>query len=99
MTDLLKVLFAIIACHFIGDYVLQGEFLSTTKGRNWYHLLIHALLYTVPFALWFGIDWRIAVLFLMHLPMDALKARWHRLSYFWDQFIHIYFAVIFYLVF
>ena len=42
-------IFLIVICHLIGDYVLQSDFIATTKGSNWYHLFVHCALYVVPF--------------------------------------------------
>ena len=86
---MIELLYKLIVCHFIGDYVLQIDFIAQTKGKNWWHLIAHCVLYTVPFAVLFGIDWRIAVLLGLHIIVDALKARWKRIGYVTDQVIHI----------
>lgn len=35
---MIERIFLIVACHLMGDYFLQSNFLATTKGENWYHL-------------------------------------------------------------
>lgn len=85
----------LILCHLIGDYVLQSDFLAKTKGSNWYHLLIHCALYTIPFYICFGLDGRILVLFASHVWIDSLKARYNRISYFVDQIAHYLVLVIY----
>lgn len=81
-------IFLIVICHLIGDYVLQSDFIATTKGSNWYHLFVHCALYVVPFYIFFGLDWRIVILFVVHIVVDPLKARWNKTTYFQDQVIH-----------
>lgn len=93
--DLLNTIF----CHVIGDYILQQDFIAKTKGNNWYHLFIHCVLYILPFRAVFGVDWRLAVLFITHFIVDALKARYKKVDYFTDQIIHYGTAFILYLAF
>lgn len=85
----IETLYKLIVCHLLGDYVLQSDFIAQTKGKNWYHLIVHCFLYSVPFAVVFGIDWRILLLIAIHIPVDALKARWQKIGYVADQVIHI----------
>ena len=78
----------LVFCHLIGDYVLQSDFLATTKGKNWYHLIVHCALYCMPFTVVFGITWHIGVLLATHIVVDAMKARYGVLSYIGDQAFH-----------
>lgn len=78
----------IVYCHMIGDYVLQSDFIARTKGENWYHLFVHCVLYSIPFAVVFGLTWHIGVIFVTHIVIDSLKARYKKISYFGDQFSH-----------
>lgn len=80
--------FLIIACHLIGDYFLQSDFLATTKGENWYHLFVHCFLYTIPFYIAFGWCWQLALIGILHFPIDAMKARWRKTNYVQDQISH-----------
>ena len=43
-------IYKLLACHMLGDYVMQTDFLARTKGESWWHLLAHCVTYTVPFA-------------------------------------------------
>lgn len=88
-------IFVIVLCHLIGDYVLQSDYIATTKGSNWYHLVVHSLLYSVPFYLVFG--WRLMLLFLIvnHITMDALKARYNVIDYKSDQINHYAVALLY----
>lgn len=85
---MMTLLYKLLACHMLGDYVLQTDFLAKTKGENWWHLLAHCVTYTVPFALVFGIDWHIGYLLVLHFITDALKARGH-IGYVYDQVLHL----------
>lgn len=86
--DRLKTIFLIVACHMIGDYLFQNEFIANTKGSNWYHLFVHCILYAVPFAVVFGWCWQLALITVAHFPIDALKARWKKTTYAEDQALH-----------
>lgn len=66
-----ETLFKLVMCHLVGDYVLQIDFIAKTKGKNWYHLLVHCL----PFYLAFGFNWQLFVLFGTHIVVDAAKER------------------------
>lgn len=91
-------IFILLICHLIGDYVLQSNFLATTKGENWYHLFVHSVLYIVPFYLFFGFNSGLLFLAVTHFIIDALKARYNWISYVWDQGAH-YLAIKWYLIF
>lgn len=78
----------IVLCHLVGDYVLQIDFIAKTKGENWYHLIVHCLLYIVPFRIVHGVDWRLAALLVTHIIVDALKARYKKITYAQDQIAH-----------
>lgn len=80
--------FLLVMCHCIGDYVLQTDFLAKTKGTNLYHLFVHCVLYLVPFAIIFGVDWKLGVLFISHFIIDILKAKYQKIRYVTDQVLH-----------
>ena len=87
----------IVFCHLVGDYVLQSAYIANSKGKNWYHLLVHCVLYTLPFYLCFGLGWQYPVLLVSHFVIDARKARYDKLSYTQDQLLH-YLIGLMYLV-
>lgn len=80
----------LVLCHLIGDYVLQSDYIARTKGENIYHLFVHSALYCVPFMVVFGASRPdcIFALFLTHMFIDAMKARYKKISYAWDQILH-----------
>ena len=86
----------LVFCHLVGDYVLQIDYIAKTKGENWYHLLVHCLLYVLPFRIVYGIDWRLAVLLVTHIIVDALKARYKKITYVQDQELHYVIAFLLY---
>lgn len=87
----------LVICHMIGDYVLQNDFIASTKGKNWYHLFVHCVLYVVPFYVCFGFVWQLAVMFISHLIIDPLKARYSKINYCQDQALH-YLVSLLYLI-
>ena len=94
-----KILLTIFACHAIGDYVLQCDYIAKTKGQNWWHLIIHSFLYTVPFWIAFGYDARLLSLFIIHFLVDLMKVRYRAIGYVRDQIYHISYAVLAYFVY
>lgn len=96
--NMIEIIIKIIFCHLVGDYVLQGEFIAKTKGENWYHLIVHCLLYILPFYILFGLDWRLSIILVTHIIIDALKARYKKINYITDQLLHYLTAVIVYTV-
>lgn len=94
---IIEKVFLLIACHMIGDYLFQNNFIASTKGSNWYHLLVHCILYAVPFYLMFGWCWQLALITILHFPIDALKARYGKTSYVQDQVLHYILAASYFL--
>jgi hypothetical protein len=93
MITLLRIIF----CHFIGDYVLQSEYIANTKGHNWYHLLVHCTLYIIPFAFVFGINYKLLIIFISHIIIDAGKARYKKINYATDQILHFIVGLIYFI--
>lgn len=92
---LMEKLFRLVMCHLVGNYVLQIDFIAKTKCENWYHLMVHCLLYCLPFYLVFGFVWQIFVLLAVHIVVDAMKARYQKINYVTDQVIHYVTLLIF----
>ena len=86
--EILNNAILLIFCHLVGDYILQSNFIATTKGSNWYHLFVHCTLYSLPFFLTFGLTWQLSVIFVTHMIVDPLKARYGKINYLTDQIIH-----------
>ena len=65
--------------HYVCDYPLQGDFLAQTKGKYWYSLLAHSLIYSLGLALVFKLlgvfaIWKVIMLLLTHAFIDYKKA-------------------------
>jgi hypothetical protein len=70
----------LIFAHFIGDFPLQGEFLAVSKGRFWYLMLSHAIIWTACICValqYLGILylWKIPFLVIGHMAIDFWKCR------------------------
>lgn len=96
--ETLTTTYMLIAFHALGDYVLQPDILAKTKGENWWHLLMHCILYTLPFSTYFGLDYKIIIILLTHIIIDALKARWNKINYITDQALHLIILITLYVV-
>ena len=94
--DILHMLLVLVFCHLVGDYVLQSNFLATTKGSNWYHLFVHCALYVLPFYILFDLTWQLVITFAIHIIVDSLKARYKVINYTTDQVLH-YLTLLIYL--
>ena len=82
-------------CHMFGDYALQSDFIAKTKGENWYHLIVHSVLYSIPFLI-FGLPYELIILIISHIIIDAMKARYNLLNYIEDQVLHYIIILILY---
>lgn len=90
-------LITLIFCHLIGDYVLQTDFIAKTKGTNWYHLIVHCMLYCLPFFVIYGLTWQLLFIFITHMVIDPIKARYNKINYITDQLLH-YIVMLVYLI-
>ena len=79
----------------MGDYVLQTDFLAKTKGDNVWHLFAHSVLYSLPFMIAFGFDWKVPLIIGTHIIIDALKSRYKVINYVTDQVLHLIVFVIY----
>lgn len=97
IAPMMPMLYMLIICHFIGDYVLQSDFIAKTKGSNTWHMLVHAFLYIVPFCFAIGWCWQVNVILISHYIIDTLKARYKLISYATDQVLHIALLSLFFI--
>lgn len=93
--NILIIVIKLILCHFVGDYLFQTDYLAGGKGKDWYLLLAHCVLYMVPFIICFGFVWQAIVVFVVHLIVDALKARWKLIPLWADQLLHYAIALLY----
>lgn len=69
----------LILAHYLADYPLQGDFLAQTKGKYWYSLLAHSVIYGLSIALCFKLlgvfaIWKAFALVVSHIVIDYKKA-------------------------
>ena len=95
--DIFETIFKLIICHLLGDFFLQTQYVAETKGKNWYHLFVHCTLYAVPFYFWFGWCWQLALITILHFPIDALKARYQKINIITDQTLHYLLCLTYFL--
>lgn len=50
MTAIEAVVFGVL-CHFVGDYLIQSDWMATEKTKRWWPAAVHAATYTLPFLL------------------------------------------------
>jgi hypothetical protein len=62
-----------LVCHAVGDYVLQNHWMALKKTQAWPPALVHALFYTVPFAVVFGLVPALAVIGVTHAIIDRYR--------------------------
>lgn len=75
----MEVLLWIILAHYIADYPLQGSFLAQTKGKYFYSLLAHSIIYGLTIALAFKLlgvfsILKAFILVISHILIDYKKA-------------------------
>lgn len=72
------MIFIFLGLHAIADYPLQGDFLSTFKGKNWIVMITHCLIWSsIIYAglIYFQLNelWHILFLFFGHMAIDKWK--------------------------
>jgi hypothetical protein len=77
---MLNSLLVLIGAHYIADYPLQGEFLAQTKGKYWYSLLAHSVIYTFVIGICLYIlgsysIWKALFILSSHMIIDCKKAK------------------------
>ena len=64
---------SLLVAHFLGDFILQSDWMASNKSKRWDALALHVALYAVCF-LWWG--WLFAVItFALHFAQDAVTSR------------------------
>ena len=74
----MKALLFLTLAHYLADYPLQGDFLSTMKGKFKYLMFCHCLIWTGCVAVgleYFGLFewWKIAFLFVGPIPGATMR--------------------------
>lgn len=76
---MIQIVLWVILAHYIADYPLQGDFLAQTKGKYFYSLLAHSLIYSliimIPLTMMGKPElWRLLVILFSHMIIDYKKA-------------------------
>lgn len=91
----------LLVLHFVADFILQSDWMAQNKSKNNWALLSHAIVYTSPFALFYGLKFAL-ITFLFHFWQDYFTSRinsklWKagKVHYFFvgvgaDQLLHFY---------
>lgn len=72
-----------LTCHFVGDFLLQSDWMATNKSKQWAVLAIHVSAYCVPFLAWFMLARTanhaalvfVSVTWAAHFVTDAITSR------------------------
>jgi hypothetical protein len=98
----------LLFAHFLGDIAFQSDWQAQNKGKKWYVMLSHAMIWgaCISMALqYLGIFslWKAILLVLGHIVIDSWKCRQPKDDAHWwmiypDQFAHLcQLLVVFYL--
>lgn len=62
-----------IVCHLVGDYIIQSDWMASTKTKRSLPALAHAVTYTLPF-LFVTMSWKaLAFICLTHFLIDRFR--------------------------
>lgn len=89
--------------HFIGDFILQNDWMAVNKKKHSYACLVHVIVYLIPFAICPLQWWQIALIGLQHFIQDRTEIviwwiktwkkvpekHWGQIPLFVDQVFHI----------
>jgi hypothetical protein len=78
----LMLFFALLA-HFVGDYVLQNDWMANEKTKSTPVALLHVCLYSTPFLFIVGVSWELLIIAGTHFFIDRF-----RLATYWIKLIN-----------
>ncbi len=91
----------LLACHFIGDFPLQSQWMSEEKSKRWEINFYHVVVYTSVFVI-AGTKLSLVslvIIFVTHFLIDTLSARWKIVKHIWqDQLLHVLVLIFVFLV-
>lgn len=64
---------SLLTLHFLGDFILQSDWMALNKSKQWDVLAIHAGVYSACF-LWWGFHF-VALTFALHFMVDCVTSR------------------------
>ena len=68
----LALIIALLA-HFVGDYIIQNQWMADEKTSRWLPALVHGLTYTIPFVLATHSVVALLVIALTHAIIDRYR--------------------------
>lgn len=74
MTDVIALVFL---AHFIGDYLLQSDWMAQEKTQRWWPAIAHALTYGLPFLILTRSVPALAVIVVTHAIIDHYRLARH----------------------
>lgn len=94
----------ILVLHFVGDFILQSDWMAIHKSKNWGILGIHCAVYVIPYMVFYFMFgwWFVPITFALHFVQDAITSRitaklWQAGERHWffvtigaDQLLHYY---------
>lgn len=77
---LLNIFLWIVFIHFVGDYVFQSSYLADNKGKDWWVMFVHCVLWTgciCIFLKFMGLYdiWKFFFLLIGHAISDTWKSK------------------------
>ena len=81
----------ILWLHFIGDFILQNDKMALNKSKNLFWLIIHGIVYSLPFV-FLGFAYMV-ITGILHILVDYISSK--LTSYLWaKQERHWFFVII-----
>ena len=62
-----------IIAHFVGDYILQSDWMVREKSRRWLAVLVHVIFYTLPFLFLTTNPVTLAIIAGTHMVIDRYR--------------------------
>ena len=84
-------------CHLIGGFCIQNHMTEKLRRKHWYMIVVHALLYCIPFLIVYHLNHRLIILFLAQVLLSYCVTKYKELTYFREHIISIGIAMLLYL--
>jgi hypothetical protein len=88
---ILEAIIMIYVFHFIGDFLLQTQWMSLNKSNDLKALTTHCIVYSIPF-LWFGLKYA-AINGVLHFIVDYFTSKFTKRTA-EDQNWRLFFIII-----
>lgn len=70
---MLSLPLSLLALHFLGDFILQSDWMALNKSKQWDVLAIHCAIYSACFFAWGS--YFVALTFVLHYMVDFCTSR------------------------